>query len=120
MRNVVKIITLALFLLVIPIAAHADFTIRLRNTTDRIMIYRVYWIDHGWENWPGPANIIGAEIRPGESFSSGGAYGLGSYFYDWKEAGSDKEPYIGEFQVNSLNIREVIVDGPKVTFSRNT
>ena len=81
MKTKLIALILALFLLV-PALASADAVFILKNTSNKIRVVKLYWMDHP-HDFKGPFPIAGAELKPGESFKMNEPYPPGVYYAEW-------------------------------------
>jgi hypothetical protein len=81
MKDKLIALVIALFLLV-PALASADAVFILKNTSDKVRVVKLYWIDHP-HDFEGQFLIAGAELKPGESFETSKPYPPGVYYAEW-------------------------------------
>jgi len=81
MKTKLVVLVIALFLLV-PALASADATFILKNTSNKVRVVKLYWMDHP-HDFKGPFPIASAELKPGESFKTKESYPPGVYYAEW-------------------------------------
>jgi len=88
-----------LVLLIIAIVSTADaFDVTFKNTTDKVLNYKLYWLACDWEGFPPRTEMIGGQLCPGESTSFSPNYKTGPYVVTWDSPSGygykfDKEYY---------------------------
>ena len=73
-------------IVLLPSIALATFSIQFDNTSDKKMIYALYWIDHTYD-WPHPFNLAGGELDAREKIDLEVSYKNGRYFVIWSDKG---------------------------------
>ncbi|MGD8881690.1 MAG: hypothetical protein PVI82_07365 [Desulfobacterales bacterium] len=73
-------------IILLPSIALASFSIQFDNTTDKKMVYLLYWIDHTYD-WPLPFNLAGGELDAQEKIDLKVSYKNGRYFVIWSDKG---------------------------------
>ena len=80
MKKLFIIITIILM----PAIALANFSIKFENTSNKKMIYILYWLDHPFDSLR-PASLAGGELRALESRNLSYNYKFGRYCVIWKD-----------------------------------
>jgi len=67
----------------------ADFLITLKNNTDKLCYYYIYWIDHDWTeggySLSIPANVAGGELRANGNYTLSNPRRPGHYRIIWRD-----------------------------------
>ncbi|UCG65961.1 MAG: hypothetical protein JSW12_02615 [Deltaproteobacteria bacterium] len=71
-------------------SAEPQVTINLENTSEYIKVARVYHVDHPYrDTLPGPFEIGGGEIEPGETWALSRKNSPGIYIFCWGISGRE-------------------------------
>jgi hypothetical protein len=71
-------------IILLPVVAFANFSIKFENTSEEKMIYSLYWIDHPFKSLR-PANLAAGELKALESRSLSNHYLSGQYYIIWRD-----------------------------------
>ncbi len=85
LRSISYAVMVILGLIIIPASQlHAgdhEWSIEVCNTTDREVVYGLYYVDHPYQSqWPRPMNIAGGGIEPGKTWEWRQHWGPGRYY----------------------------------------
>jgi len=97
-------------------ATEGDVSFVLRNNTEYLAIYLVYWIDHTHRDiYPEPWNIAGGELEPGEETMLEYSYPPGTFCVDWRlyREGSRIEPIFKRRYVYNTSVGKTITSTPR-------
>ena len=78
-----KKLLIIMALILLPSIALANFSITFENTSDKKMVYMLYWIEHPYD-WPQPANMAGGELEGMEKRHLSVNYRQGKYYVTWR------------------------------------
>ncbi len=87
-----KKLIIMLIILLMPVLANAGFHVEIKNDSDKMIYYWMYWLDHNWDQVVGPANIAGGELNAGQSSQSEFNFPAGKYVIVWMSP--DAKDYI--------------------------
>ena len=73
----------------VPIKSN-DFSITLKNNTDKICYYNIDWVDHNYREHPNPVNIAGGELKSGKTYTLLNRREPGHYYIVWMDNQSRK------------------------------
>lgn len=94
-----------------PPVDDGNFSIRFFNDTEETMCYWLWWVDHNFENIPGPANMAGGELQPWQDRLLESRYPYGEWQIEW-----DMCPIRSPL---TTIIRHVFIQSPKVVSTPN-
>jgi hypothetical protein len=81
-----KKLSIIVAIILLPSIALATFSIQFDNTSDKKMVYALYWIDHTYD-WPYPFNMAGGELDAQEKIDLKVRHQNGRYFVLWSDKG---------------------------------
>jgi len=76
------VIFLFLFLYSLSYASNG-VSFQFKNSTSQKVLVFLWWLDHDWD-YPGPVNLAGGEMKPGQVWPVGNNYEPGKYVIIWK------------------------------------
>ncbi len=89
-------------------------SIRFENTTDRTLVYRLYWLDTDWE-WPGAPKIgrmVVGELGPGKNSLLTVNYKPGPYAITWEKLSSSDSHFYKEYEFTIKDSKHTMISTP--------
>ena len=104
-----KIILLVLVITMVLVFSANAFDIKFENTTDKTLIYMLYWLVPGWEKVP----ITGGELDTGESNILTSGYAPGPYIIIWKSFFSSNDTFYKSYLFKVEKSKCMVISTPK-------
>lgn len=106
-KTTIKTICLLLILISSIVYATDSVSFRFKNSTDQTVIVYLYWLDHDLD-YPGPVNLAGGEMKPGQEWEIQHNYKPGKYVIIWRSLDSEIIKVIYPKQTSGLIIDELM------------
>jgi hypothetical protein len=111
MKTKILIIVVAILLFTLSVSA---FTVKLKNTTNKILIYEIIWLESDWEEGKiQPASMAVGEIDPGKTNTITTNFEAGPYVIEWRSLYSSDDEFYRSYLFKVEKQECIVLSTPK-------